>query len=848
MSESAKKTSAKKKKPTKSDKITTAELAQLMKSSSPIRTGMYVEAIKRAFVDNLHFGLAKDQFTATERDKYQSLALTIRDRLVERWISTQQQYHYRKTRRVYYLSLEFLIGRVLGTNIINLGIYNETARSMEELGYNLEEIRELENDAGLGNGGLGRLAACYLASMANLNIPAHGYGIRYEYGMFNQSIQNGQQVEMPDEWLVNGNPWELSRPEYTTNINFYGRVVTRKENGKEKFEWVDTEEVSAVPFDTPIPGYRNNIVNTLRLWSSKSTNEFDLKYFNDGDYVRACEDKATSENISKVLYPNDKDTAGKELRLKQQYFFIAASIHDIIRRFKTDCADMRRFHEYVCIQLNDTHPVLAIAELMRILIDDEGMDWLTAWGICEKTFAYTNHTILPEALETWSVDMLERLLPRHMQIIFEINYRFLRDVANRYPGDSAKLERMSIIQEGSSKRVRMAALAIVGSFSVNGVSELHTKILRGQTFREFDEFFPGRFNCKTNGIEPRRWLRKANPALSGLITSVIGEDWVRELDELKKLEPFAKDAAFCKKWQQVKSTNKAKFAKFVTENFGVAISPDAMFDIQVKRIHEYKRQLLNALYLIHSYIRIKKNPELDFVPKVAFFGGKAAPGYYMAKLIIRFINAVGSVINNDPQVGNKLKVVYLPNYRVSLAEKIFPASDLSEQVSTAGMEASGTGNMKFALNGALTIGTLDGANIEIKDEVGDDNIFIFGKNAKEIEELKNSNYNPMDYYHNVPGLKEVLDLIKCGFFSHDDPQLFMPIYDHLMNEDRFFIMADFEDYVNCHEKVSDLYRDKDAWTEKSIINVANMGKFSSDRAIREYADEIWKVKSFEISE
>ncbi len=823
------------------------EIALLSKKSSPVRTGMFVDAIKRAFIDNLSFSLAKDQFTATERDKYLSLAYTVRDRLVKRWIHTQQQYHYHKAKRVYYLSMEFLIGRILGTNIINLGIYNECTKGMQELGIDVEELRELESDAGLGNGGLGRLAACYLSSMATLSIPAHGYGIRYEYGMFNQVIQNGQQVEKPDDWLTSGNPWEIARPESSCTVRYYGRVESHRREDRDCFEWVDTQDVVALPYDTPIPGYLNGVVNTLRLWSAKSTNEFDLAYFNDGDYVKACESKSMSENISKVLYPNDSATAGKELRLRQQYFFVAASIHDILRRFKTDTADLSLFPDKVAIQLNDTHPVTALVELMRVLIDEEGLDWLTAWGITVRTFAYTNHTILPEALETWDVSMLERLLPRHMQIIYEINYRFLRDVANRYPGDTERLGRMSIIQESPRKAVRMAHLAIVGSHSTNGVSKLHSELLKTRIFRDFVEFFPERFNCKTNGIEPRRWLRKANPALSDLITEAIGEDWVRDLDQLKKLVPFAQDPEFVKKWARVKRHNKARFARFVAESFCSPITVDAMFDVQVKRIHEYKRQLLNVLYLIHAYMQMKRDPNYAFVPKVSFFGGKAAPGYAMAKLVIRFINAVGNVINNDPQIDFRLKVIFLPNYRVSLAEKIFPASDLSEQISTAGMEASGTGNMKFSINGALTIGTLDGANIEIMEEVGRENIFIFGKTAEQVDAMRREGYNPRHYHETVPALQEILELIRCGFFSPENPRLFMPIYEHLLNQDTFFVMADFEDYVRCQNEVSKLYQDPDEWTRKCILNVANMGKFSSDRAVREYANEIWDVKPFDLS-
>ena len=803
-----------------------------------------VESLKGAFMHSRRFHLAKDLYTATDYDNYQSLALAIRDRLIDRWILTQQRYHDENCKRVYYLSLEFLTGRLLANNILSLDLAGEAAKAMEELGFDLEDLYEQEIDPGLGNGGLGRLAACLLDSMATLGIAATGYGIRYDYGIFNQKIINGYQVELPDEWLRLGNPWEFERPEFTLKVHFYGRTVKRVDkNGKLWVDWVDTTDVLAMAYDTPIPGYKNGIVNNLRLWSAKSTEEFDLEYFHDGDYIKACEDKIVSENISRVLYPSDNVYKGMELRLKQEYFFTAASIQDIIRRFKMHNDDFKRFPEKVSIQLNDTHPAISIVELMRLLLDEEGLEWDAAWNIAVATFAYTNHTILPEALEAWPVPLIAKLLPRHLELIYEINMRFLREVANRYPGDTGRLRKMSLIEEGADKKVRMSHLSIVGSHSVNGVSQLHTELLKTTLFKDFYEFYPYKFNNKTNGITQRRWLKKANPALSDLITSRIGEGWPTDLAQLKKLEPLADDPGFREKWEEAKKKNKREFARYVADKTGVVINPDAMIDVQVKRIHEYKRQVLFALYLVAQYVRIKNNPRKEVVPRTAIIAGKAAPGYAMAKLIIKFINNVAAVINRDPDVSDKLKVVFLENYCVSVAEKIFPASDLSEQISTAGKEASGTGNMKFMLNGALTIGTWDGANIEIAQEVGPDNIFIFGLKAHEVAELKARGYNPLEYARHNALLGEVLRLIREDFFSQVEPQIFRPLLDSLIWHDEYMLFADFEDYVFTQDKVSKTFLNREEWIRKSIMNTANSGKFSSDRTALEYAREIWKIEN-----
>jgi glycogen phosphorylase len=810
--------------------------------------GNDVEDIQRSFLSNLEYNIAKDRYSLTRYDEFLSLSYTVRERLIERWIASRQQYHTGNVKRVYYLSMEFLLGRLLSDNIINLKISKACKEAIGNLELDFEDIIDQEHDAGLGNGGLGRLAACFLDSMATLKLPAVGYGIRYDFGIFNQKIVNGNQVEKPDMWLQFRNPWEIERPEYKQNIKFYGKTMWVKEpDGTTHFRWVDTNDVVAIPYDIPVPGYGVNNVNTLRLWSARAAEEFDFQEFNQGDYIGACESKLTSENISKVLYPNDNNVSGRELRLRQQHFFTSASLQDIIRRYLAANSDFDLFPEKVAIQLNDTHPSISIAELMRLFIDEHGLVWEKAWEIVTKTFAYTNHTLMPEALERWPVPMMRHLLPRHLEIIFEINARFLREVSYRFPGDVDRLGRMSLIEEGGEQQVRMAYLAIVGSHSVNGVSALHTQLLCKHLFYDFHEMWPDKFNNKTNGISPRRWLCKANPALRDLITGVIGEDWVTDLTQLKKLEKYADDAAFHKKWIEAKLSAKQLFAAKMRKWEHLTVSTDMLFDVQVKRMHEYKRQLLNILHCVSLYMQIKSGDTKNFVPRCVMFGGKAAPGYYMAKLIIKFINNVAAIINHDPATKGLLEIHFLPNYRVTLAEWLIPAADLSEQISTAGTEASGTGNMKFALNGALTIGTMDGANIEMAEQIGEKNMFIFGLLTNEIDELRARGYNPWDYYNKSPTLKKVLDLINGGFFSPEEPQLFKPIFDSLLNNDRFMVLADFDAYVECQARLGQIYKsDQKEWTRKSILNVANIGMFSSDRAIDEYAKEIWNVTPVEV--
>jgi len=815
-------------------------------------------AIKESILNHLQFTLAElPEHVDSQWEPYVSLALAVRDRLIENWIHTQESYYAQDAKRVYYLSLEFLMGRTLGNAAVNLGILEACRDSLFDLGYSLEDLRDAEWDAGLGNGGLGRLAACFLDSLATLRMPAYGYGIRYEYGIFHQRIVDGAQVEVPDTWLEYGNPWEIARPNDLFPVKLYGGLRSRvDEQGHYQVDWVDADVVMAMPYDTPIPGYRNGTVNTLRLWAAKASRDFDFRDFNAGDYRGAVENKVNSENISKVLYPNDNNPEGKELRLKQEYFFVSATIQDIIRRYKKhyrlhDQAlgkkVFERFAERTAIQLNDTHPALAVPELMRILMDVEGLGWDEAWTLTVATCGYTNHTVMPEALERWPVDLVGRVLPRHLEIIFEINRRFLDDVRRRFPGDDPRYRRMSIIEEGDEKRVRMANLAAVGSHSVNGVAALHTEILKRDLFKDFAELWPAKFNNKTNGITQRRWLLKANPGLADLIRDATGSAWITDLSELKKLTPLAEDAGFREKWREVKRANKRVLAKVIEAQYTkrglpISVSVDSMFDCQVKRLHEYKRQLLNVLHAVALYQRIREHPEGTFTPRTILFGGKAAPGYFTAKLIIRLINAVGSVVNSDSVVGDRLKVVFLADYRVSLAEKIFPAADLSEQISTAGTEASGTGNMKFALNGALTIGTLDGANVEICEEVGRDNIFIFGMTAEQVR-ARRARYQPWVHLDENPELARVLDAIGGGAFSPSEPGLFRPIVDSLVHHDEYMLLADYASYVECQERVAKAYRDPALWTKMSILNVANMGKFSTDRTIREYAEEIWGVKS-----
>jgi starch phosphorylase len=749
-------------------------------------------------------------------------------------------------KRIYYLSLEFLIGRLLGNNVINLKLEESCRYTMAELGLDWEVLRDREVDAGLGNGGLGRLAACFLDSMATLSLPAIGYGLRYDFGIFNQKIVNGYQVEQPDEWLKLGYPWEIPHPEFSFPVQFEGRVeVISGPRGKE-WRWVDTKTVVGLPYDLPVVGYGGGTVNTLRLWSAKAAEEFDLDDFNRGEYVDAVANKVLAENLTKVLYPNDNMFEGKELRLKQQYFFVSCSLQDIVRRFKSDGNGWDVFPDKVFMQLNDTHPTLVIPELMRLLMDREGLGWEQAWAITTHATGYTNHTILPEALEKWPVGMLERLLPRHLQIIYEINARFMRNVASRYPLDGDRLRRMSIIEEDGEKHVRMAHLAIVGSCSVNGVAKLHSDLLRNVVLRDFAEYWPAKFNNKTNGITPRRWLLKANPALAQLITETIGEHWITDLDQLRKLEAFADQAGFQERFFMAKRYNKEALAQHIQRELGIPISADSLFDVQVKRLHEYKRQLLFLLYIIVRYGRLKKDPAVDIVPRTFIISAKAAPGYAIAKLIIKLIHQVAEVINRDPQVSDKLKVVFLPNYRVSLAEKIIPAADLSEQISLAGTEASGTGNMKLQLNGALTIGTMDGANVEIMEEVGNDNIFIFGLNAQEVERRRPT-YNPREIYNSDEEIRRAIDLVEQDFFSMLEPGIFRPLTEALLCQgDHYMLLADFRDYIQTQDRVDAAYRDRNGWIRKAILNVARAGKFSSDRTIQEYASDIWHVDPCEI--
>ena len=795
------------------------------------------------FYNHQHHSLAKDHYSATTRDRFLSLALSVRDQVVDQWMETQQTYYNVNAKRVYYLSLEFLMGRALANTLINTDLYDEAAAAMREYDLDLATLCEEEHEPGLGNGGLGRLAACFLDSMATMELPAYGYGIRYEYGIFFQRIFDGFQVEAPDNWLRYDNPWEFARPEYLYPVHFYGRVQQRiGDDGETRYDWVDTQQVMAMAYDTPIPGYANNTVNTLRLWSAKATREFDLDHFNYGDYEKAVEDKNLSETISRVLYPNDSFFVGRELRLKQQYFLVSATLQDIIRRYRKTHDDFSVFADQQAVQLNDTHPAIAIPELMRIFLDDEGLGWDEAWEITRATFAYTNHTVLPEALEKWRLSLMESVLPRHVQIIFEINRRFLDVVAVHFPGDDGRLGRMSLIEESDEKRVRMAHLAIVGSHSLNGVAALHTQILKEEVFKDFHDLWPERFNNKTNGITQRRWLRQSNPRLSQLIARHIGYGWVTDLDQLRQLLPMADDAGFRQQWQEVKRANKQDLATYIVTNCGIEVNVDSLFDCQIKRIHEYKRQLLNILHVITLYNRIKADPSMPVQPRTVIFGGKAAPAYYTAKMVIKLIHAVADMINDDEDVGDRLKVVFLPNYCVSLAERIFPASELSEQISTAGMEASGTGNMKFTLNGALTIGTLDGANIEIAEEVGDDNIFIFGLAVDEVRAAQAAGYDPWQYYDRDIELMEAIDMIDRGDFSPSRPDLFSPIIDSLLNHgDKYLVLADYAAYIRCQEKVASAYADADSWTRMSICNTACVGKFSSDRTISEYARDIWGV-------
>ncbi|MGD0282310.1 MAG: glycogen/starch/alpha-glucan phosphorylase [Dissulfurispiraceae bacterium] len=802
------------------------------------------KSLRISLSNRLIYSLGKDPITATHRDWFHTAAYVVRERLMERWMETMRSYYEADAKRVYYLSMEFLTGRLLLNSLANMGFSEECQSAMNDLDLDFESIREQEEDAALGNGGLGRLAACFLDSMATLGLPGYGYGIRYEYGMFRQRIENGFQVEHPDNWLRYSNPWEFPRPEVLFPVKFGGRVIQfRDEEGNTRFHWVDTEDVMAMAYDTPVPGYDTNTVNNMRLWSAKASRDFNLKYFNEGNYIKAVEEKNESENLSKVLYPDDTTLMGRELRLKQQYFFVSASLQDMMLRFTKFHSNLDELPDKVAIQLNDTHPSIAIPELMRILIDVHHLDWDCAWDITRRTFSYTNHTLMPEALETWPVSLFETILPRLLQIIYEINFRFLENVRHKCPGDVDILRRMSLIDEQGDRRLRMSHLAIVGSHCVNGVAEIHTKLMKKTIFSDFDRLFPGKIINITNGITPRSWLHQANPALSELISSHIGRGWVCDLFELKKLIPLAADAGFRKQFRLAKLANKERLAKIIKMRLGLLVDPTSMFDAQVKRIHEYKRQLLNVLHIITRYNRIREGNSENMSPRTVIFAGKAAPGYSMAKLIVKLVHCVADVVNNDPTVDTRLKVVFIPDYNVSNAEKIIPACDLSEQISTAGTEASGTSNMKFGLNGALTIGTLDGANIEIKDEVGDENIFIFGMTTDEVSSLRAHGYNPWDIYQSDAGLRKALDMIAGGYFSPDAPDRFRPIFDSLTRTDSFMLLADYGSYIECQQQVDALYSDPEEWSRRAILNVASMGKFSSDRTIREYADRIWDIKS-----
>jgi starch phosphorylase len=809
------------------------------------RTGLSITTLRSALADNLFYIQGKYAGAATKNDYYMALAYTIRDRLLQRWLNTTQTYRNKKV--VCYLSAEFLVGPQLANNLINMGLDRQVRQAVEESGLDFEELVEQEEEPGLGNGGLGRLAACYLDSLSTLEIAAVGYGIRYEYGIFDQEIHNGWQVEITDKWLQYGYPWEIARPEESVIVNFGGRSEHYyDEKGNYRVRWVPDRVIKGIPYDTPILGYQVNTANSLRLWKAEAIESFDFQAFNIGDYYGAVNAKIISENITKVLYPNDEQLQGKELRLQQQYFFVSCSLQDMIRSLLSAGESLDAFHQKFAVQLNDTHPTIGVAELIRLLVDEHLMDWDKAWEITENTFAFTNHTLLPEALEKWPLDLFGRLLPRHLEIIYEINQRFLDRVRMKYPTDLSKLSRLSLIDESGEKYVRMANLACVGSHAINGVAALHTELLKKTVLHDFYELFPEKFNNKTNGVTPRRWMVLANPRLTQLINEKIGDNWIKYLDDLKKLEAFVEDSGFRQQWRQIKQETKTDLAAYIRKKLDLIVDPESLFDIQVKRFHEYKRQHLNILHVITLYNRLKQNRDLDITPRTFIFGGKAAPGYFMAKLIIKLINSVAEIVNRDPDVRDRIKVIFIPDFNVSLGQRIYPAADLSEQISTAGKEASGTGNMKFALNGALTIGTLDGANVEIREEVGAENFFLFGLTTEEVYALKAKGYNPLDYYHRNAELKAVIDLISSGFFSHGNIDLFKPLVDNLLYRDEYMLLADYQLYLEAQEKVSQAYRDRDNWTRMSILNVARMGKFSSDRAIREYCQDVWKVEPISV--
>jgi len=814
-------------------------------SSLPLEghTELSKEALKNGFLDDLFYVQGKFPALATKHDYYMALAFAVRDRMLQRWISTAAVYTKQASRTVAYLSAEFLMGPHLANNLINLGIFDPAKQCMTELGLNFEELLQQEEEPGLGNGGLGRLAACFLDSLATLEVPAVGYGIRYEFGIFQQEIVDGWQVEKTDKWLRFGNPWELVRPEWAVEVKLGGRTEQYvDERNRPRVRWVPNMTVIGVPYDTPILGYHTNTANTLRLWRSEAPESFDFAIFNTGDYYGAVNQKVASENLSKVLYPNDEQLRGKELRLEQQYFFVSCSLQDMLRILRTQKLQLDQFHEKFAVQLNDTHPAIAIAELMRLLVDEALMPWGDAWQVTSRTFAYTNHTLLPEALERWSLEVFGRILPRHLQIIQEINAQFLEEVRMRFLGDEARIARMSLIDETGERCVRMAHLACVGSHAINGVAELHSELLKRDVLKDFYELWPQKFSNKTNGVTPRRWMVLSNPKLSDLICGHIGTDWIKDLAQLRRLEPLAENPEFRARWREIKHHNKQGFAALALERTGIVTDPDSIFDVLVKRIHEYKRQHLKVLHIVSLYHGIKSNPAIEVHPRTFIFGGKAAPGYHLAKLMIKLITAVGDVVNRDPDVRGRLKVVFLPNFNVTNGQRVYPAADLSEQISTAGKEASGTGNMKFSMNGALTIGTLDGANIEIRQEVGAENFFLFGLSAPEVYALKTKGYRPMDYYEANQGLRDVIDLIRSGFFSRGDTELFRPLIDGLLYQDPYLVLADFQSYLECQAEVSKTYDDTERWTRMSILNTARSGTFSSDRTIGEYCADIWGVK------
>jgi len=812
------------------------------------RTGLSVETLRRALADHLYYIQGKLPEHASRNDFYLALAFVVRDRLMPRWLYSKKNYVQHDTRIVSYLSAEFLLGPHLENNLINLGIQDEVRQAVQESNLDYSVLVEQEEEPGLGNGGLGRLAACYMDSLSSLEIPAIGYGIRYEFGIFDQDIRDGWQVEMTDKWLQFGNPWEIARPSFAVTVKLGGHTEPYVDNqGQYKVRWVPDQIVKGIPYDTPITGYKVNTVNTLRLWKSEAPESFDFQVFNVGDYYGAVDQKIVSENISKVLYPNDEQVQGKELRLMQQFFFVSCALQDMIRIHLTSGRRLNTFHKKFAVQLNDTHPAIGVAELMRLLIDEHDMAWDTAWDVTSRSFAFTNHTLLPEALEKWSVDLFGRILPRHLEIIYEINRRFLDQVRVKFMGDSGHLERLSLIDESGNRSVRMANLACVGSYSINGVAALHTELVKSTILKDFYELSPEKFNNKTNGVTPRRWMVQANPRLTNLISSKIGDNWIKHLHELQGLEQYADDPTFRHEWRQIKLSIKRDLAEHIQRRTGITVNPESMFDVLVKRIHEYKRQHLKVLHIITLYNRIKANSDIDITPRTFIFGGKAAPGYTMAKLMIKFVTSVGDVVNNDPDVRDRLKVVFLPDYNVTFGQRVYPAAELSEQISTAGKEASGTGNMKFSMNGALTIGTLDGANIEIREEVGAENFFLFGLKTPEVQELKANGYNPWDYYSSNDTLKGVLDLVAQGHFSHGDPALFQPLLDNLLHHDPFLVLADYQAYIDCQDQVSQAYRDQDNWVRMSILNAARTVKFSSDRSISEYCEDIWKVKPLPVT-